>query len=152
MIPVIATVCASGMLQKKLEAIAAAGFAAVEIFGLFGSGVPHGAFATDDIAGTVKRLVANGVAMLPIPENYYDDIEARADLAEEQVAAMKMLNILCDRDEHGAFRQADTQTLDGRLFFEMVHRDGYGAVNAGVRLTAQARLARPITMLAFGRA
>ena len=47
----------------------------------FGSGVQHIAFATDDIFATVARLEANGVALLPIPENYYDDLEAKTDLA-----------------------------------------------------------------------
>lgn len=115
----------------------------------FGSGVQHIAFATDDIAATVKRLVANGVAMLPIPENYYDDLEARSDLTGEEIDAMKALNILYDSDAGGAFRQAYTQTLDGGLFFEIVQRDGYagyGAANAGIRLTAQSRLARPISV------
>lgn len=115
----------------------------------FGSGVQHIAFATDDIAATVQRLAANGVAMLPIPENYYDDLEARSDLTVQDIDAMKALNILYDSDAGGSFRQAYTQTLDGGLFFEIVQRDGYagyGAANAGIRLTAQSRLARPITM------
>lgn len=115
----------------------------------FGSGVQHIAFATTDILASVERLVASGVAMLPIPENYYDDLEARADLAPEAIDALKRLNILYDRDAEGEFWQAYTATLDGGLFFEIIQRDGYagyGAVNAGVRLTAQARFSRPITM------
>jgi 4-hydroxyphenylpyruvate dioxygenase len=115
----------------------------------FGSGVQHIAFTTKDIIATVKRLVASGVAMLPIPENYYDDLEARSDLSHETIDALKALDILYDRDAGGEFWQAYTATLDGGLFFEIVQRDGYagyGAVNAGVRLTAQARLSRPIAM------
>ena len=87
--------------------------------------------------------------MLPIPENYYDDLEARSDLTAEEIDAMKALNILYDSDAGGPFRQAYTQTLDGGLFFEIVQRDGYagyGAANAGIRLTAQSRLARPISV------
>lgn len=115
----------------------------------FGSGVQHIAFQTDDIVATVRQLVANGVAMLTIPENYYDDLEARSDLPAEEIAVMKSLNILHDGDAAGGFRQAYTQTLDGGLFFEIVQRDryaGYGAPNATIRLAAQARLARPITI------
>ncbi|CAM5767429.1 bifunctional sugar phosphate isomerase/epimerase/4-hydroxyphenylpyruvate dioxygenase family protein [Bosea minatitlanensis] len=115
----------------------------------FGSGVQHIAFATDDIEKTVGQLVANGVAMLPIPENYYDDLEARSDLSAGEIDRLKALDILYDSDAGGSFRQAYTQTLDGGLFFEIVQRDGYsgyGAANAGIRLTAQARLARPISM------
>src|SRR5258708_15866154 len=47
---------------------------------LFGSGVQHIAFATSDIFATAKRLRARGVELLAIPENYYDDLEARIDL------------------------------------------------------------------------
>lgn len=115
----------------------------------FGSGVQHIALTTDDIVGTVRNLVANGVAMLPIPENYYDDLEARSDLPAHEIDVLKGLNILYDGDAGGSFHQAYTQTLDGGLFFEIVQRDGYagyGAPNAGIRLTAQARLARPISM------
>jgi len=115
----------------------------------FGSGVQHIAFATADILATVSRLVENGVAMLPIPENYYDDLEARSDLSPDEIDALKALNILYDRDAGGPFWQAYTATLDGGLFFEIVQREGYtgyGAANAGVRLTAQSRLARPVTV------
>jgi 4-hydroxyphenylpyruvate dioxygenase len=112
----------------------------------FGSGVQHIAFQTADIVATVTRLVANGVAMLPIPENYYDDLAARSDLPDEDLVRLKALNILYDSDATGSFLQAYTQTLDGGLFLEIVQRTnyrGYGAANAGIRLAAQARLARP---------
>jgi 4-hydroxyphenylpyruvate dioxygenase len=62
---------------------------------------------------------------------------------------LKALNILYDRDAYGVFYQAYTTTLDGGFFFEIVQRDGYadyGAPNAGIRLSAQARLARPAAM------
>lgn len=115
----------------------------------FGSGVQHIAFATADIEATVAALVANGVQMLPIPENYYDDLEARTDLTADEIDALKALNVLYDRDATGQYWQAYTATLDGGFFFEIVQRDGYtgyGAPNAGIRLAAQARLARPAGM------
>ena len=111
----------------------------------FGSGVQHIAFTTDDIVATVDRLVANGVKMLPIQENYYDDLEARSDLAPARLEALRARNILYDRDDGGEFLQAYTQSFDGTFFFEVVERRGYrgfGAVNAPIRLAAQARLAR----------
>ncbi|GAB4069210.1 sugar phosphate isomerase/epimerase and 4-hydroxyphenylpyruvate domain-containing protein [Ancylobacter sonchi] len=113
---------------------------------LFGSGVQHIAFVTHDIAATIGRLVASGVAMLPIPENYYDDLEARSDLSAADIDALKALNILYDRDAGGEFRHAYTATLNGGFFFEIVQRDnyaGYGAANAAIRLTAQANLQMP---------
>jgi 4-hydroxyphenylpyruvate dioxygenase len=115
----------------------------------FGSGVQHIALTTADIHATISRMIANGVAILPIPDNYYDDLEARTDLSAGEIAALKALNILYDRDAEGTFFQAYTTTFEGGFFFEIVQRDGYtgyGAPNAGIRLAAQARLARPQTM------
>ena len=87
--------------------------------------------------------------MLPIPENYYDDLEARVDLSPDEIDAQKALNILFDRDERGTYHQAYTTSIANGFFFEIVQRDGYagyGAPNAGVRLAAQARLAPPSGM------
>lgn len=111
---------------------------------VFGSGVQHIAFATDDLLATVAELRRNGVALLPIPENYYDDLEAKTDLPAEQIAALRAHDILYDRDGTGEYLQVYTQTFDQRFFFEIVERQqykGYGAANAPVRLAAQSRLA-----------
>ena len=112
-----------------------------------GSGVQHIAFATDDIVATVKRLRANGVAMLAIPENYYDDLEARTDLSADRIAVLRAHGILYDRDEAGEYLQAYTRSFEDLFFFEIVERrayKGFGAVNASIRLAAQAReSARP---------
>jgi 4-hydroxyphenylpyruvate dioxygenase len=110
----------------------------------FGSGVQHIAFATHDIVATVGKLKANGVAMLPIPENYYDDLQARTDLSDERLDVLRSYDILYDRDEFGEYLQAYTQSFGGLFFVEIVERRGYrgfGAVNAPIRLAAQARLA-----------
>ena len=105
--------------------------------------VQHLAFATGDIFATVQRLERNRVELLQIPENYYDDLEAKTDLAPERLAALKAHNILYDRDSGGEYFQAYTQSFEHRFFFEIVERrgyGGYGAANAPVRLAAQARL------------
>jgi 4-hydroxyphenylpyruvate dioxygenase len=110
---------------------------------VFGSGVQHLAFATNDMFATVERLTKNGVELLEVPENYYDDLEAKLDLAPEQLDALRRNNILYDRDGDGEYFQAYTATFEQRFFFEIVERraySGYGAVNAPVRLAAQARL------------
>ncbi len=115
----------------------------------FGSGVQHIAFATDDLLATVTRLEANGVRLLPIPENYYDDLEAKTDLTIERIEQLKAHNVLYDREGNAEFLQAYTRTFDGGFFFEIVERKGYrgfGAVNAPIRLAAQARLSRPAGM------
>ncbi len=111
----------------------------------FGSGVQHVAFASSDLVATVGRLVAAGVKMLPIPETYYDDLEARLDLPADRLDTFRNLNILYDRDDAGEYLQAYTVPFEDLFFFEFVERNGYtgfGAPNAPVRLAAQARLAR----------
>lgn len=119
---------------------------------LFGSGVQQIAFACDDIFAAAERVSANSVALLPIPENYYNDLEARIDLDAGLLARLRAANILYDRDGAAEFFHAYTRTLPGGFFFEIVERrgyGGYGAVNAPIRLAAQARLARPAAIPRF---
>jgi len=107
-----------------------------------GSGVQHIAFATDDIVATVKQLRANGVELLSMPENYYDDLEARTELSAERINILRENNILYDRDEAGEYLQAYTRSFEDLFFFEIVERrayKGFGAVNASIRLAAQTR-------------
>jgi len=109
----------------------------------FGSGVQHIAFATDDFFATAARLRANGVGILEIPGNYYDDLEARFGLDSDLLARLRAADALYDEDEHGAYYQLYTEPVVGRCFFEVVQRlggyRGFGAVNAPIRLAAQAR-------------
>ena len=65
-----------------------------------GSGVHQVGFLTRNIIETVKQLEANGVGLLPIPENYYDDIEARFGPEPELLDALRKHNILYDRNDH----------------------------------------------------
>ena len=113
----------------------------------FGSGVQHIAFATNDIVATVARLQANGVALLSIPENYYDDLEARVGMPTDRPKTLKANNILYDKDGDGEYLQIYTQSFKDLFFLEIVERRGYigfGAVNASIRLNAQSRLARGV--------
>ncbi len=120
---------------------------------LFGSGVQHIALATDDIFATAAILRQNGVPLLAIPENYYDDLEARTGLSDEEIARLRDHNILYDREGAGEFFQIYTQNLaEGGFFFEIVQRRGYrgfGAANAPIRLAAQTRLQAPATVPRF---
>ena len=112
---------------------------------LFGSGVQHIAFATSDIFATAKRLRARGVELLAIPENYYDDLEARIDLQPGALDRLRANNVLYDRQGTGEYFQIYTKTFDGGFFFELVERrayTGFGAANAPIRLAAQTRLVR----------
>jgi 4-hydroxyphenylpyruvate dioxygenase len=111
---------------------------------VFGAGVQHIALATDDIFRAVEDIRAAGVDLLRIPENYYDDLEARTDLSSEEVARLRESGILYDREGAAEYYQVYTTTVENGFFFEVVERRGYagfGAVNAPIRLAAQARLA-----------
>lgn len=109
----------------------------------FGSGTQHIALSTDDIFETVRRFQANGVELLAIPENYYDDLEARSDLTSGQISRLRAACILYDTEGASEYFQVYTQTMEGGFFFEIVQRKdyrGFGAVNAPIRLAAQAQL------------
>jgi 4-hydroxyphenylpyruvate dioxygenase len=111
----------------------------------FGSGVQHLAFATTNIFVTAKALKAAGLATLPIPDNYYDDLDARFGLPRETLGELKAYGILYDRDQDDEFFQIFTETFADRFFFEIVQRRGYrgfGADNAAIRLAVQRRLWR----------
>ncbi|NUT31094.1 MAG: sugar phosphate isomerase/epimerase and 4-hydroxyphenylpyruvate domain-containing protein [Streptomyces sp.] len=105
----------------------------------------HIALATDDVVAAARRFRKAGGRLLPIPANYYDDLAARHEFADGELETYRELGILYDRDAHGEFRHCYTVTV-GRVFFELVQRDGYrgyGAQNAPVRLAAQ-HAGRPV--------
>lgn len=111
----------------------------------YGGGVQQVAFACDDIVATVRQLQQNGVPLLPIPENYYDDLDARFGLDARFLETLQRYNILYDQNDSGEFLQAYTQTFADRFYFEILERRNYqefGVVNAPIRLAAQTRLAQ----------
>lgn len=100
----------------------------------------HIAFAVDDLVATARAAKDRGLDFLQIPENYYEDLDARFDLDPSFLATLRELNLLYDRDADGEFLHFYTATV-GSVFFEMVERrgayDGYGAPNAPVRHAVQ---------------
>lgn len=111
---------------------------------LAGAGVHHVALAVADAHAAMSALVAAGAPVLRIPGNYYDDLAARFGLDDDRVAALQAANLLYDRDAAGGeFLHGYTQPFADRFFFEIVERRGgyrdFGAVNAAVRMAAQAR-------------
>lgn len=116
----------------------------------FGSGVQHIAFSAPDIFAAVTAMREAGLSFLDIPENYYDDVEARYDLEPDFIERLREHHILYDRDGEAEFLQVYTHVFAQRFFFEITERrggySGFGAVNAPVRLAAQAREARPVTV------
>ena len=105
-----------------------------------GSGVQHIALHCSDILNYVKHLDPSVV--LPIPQNYYDDLDARYDLPDELASQLRRYNLLYDESQTGHFIHFYTKPING-LFFEIVQRNqyaNYGEANAAVRMAAQARL------------
>ncbi|WP_187414837.1 TIM barrel protein [Nonomuraea sp. PA05] len=104
----------------------------------------HIAFTTDDAIATARAMRALGAPLLPIPDNYYDDLDARLELSPALLAAMRRHSILYDSDQHGEYLHFYTEMLGARIFFEVVQRvgeySGYGAPNsAAVRMAAHRR-------------
>ena len=104
----------------------------------------HVAFACADALAAARSARAAGAPLLAVPDNYYDDLDARLAPPPEQLAAMRELGVLLDRDEHGEFLHFYTEVLGSRVFFEVVQRiggyAGYGEFNAPVRMAAHRRL------------
>ena len=100
----------------------------------------HIAFAASDVLALARSARDRGFRPLDIPANYYDDIEARYDIDPALLDELKDLNVMYDRDESGEFLHFYTPPI-GTVFLEVVERrhgyDGYGALNAPVRLAAQ---------------
>ncbi len=109
-----------------------------------GAGVQQIAIAVPDLVATARRLKALGAPLLPIPENYHDDVLARHDVEPGLLAAMRELGILYDREPGGAeFLHLYLQPYEERFHIELVERRGgyagYGTANAPFRLAAMAQ-------------
>ena len=103
--------------------------------------VQHVAFRTDDIVETARAASAQGLPVLPVPGNYYEDLAARTALDADSLATYRLGNILYDEDPDGhAFRHFYVASAQGGVLFEIVDREpgyaGYGAGNALVRMAA----------------
>jgi 4-hydroxyphenylpyruvate dioxygenase len=113
-----------------------------------GAGIHHIAFRTGDIFAAAAACRANGVKLLPIPANYYDDLAARYDMPADFVTRLERNGILYDRAGGGEYFQLYTEPFEDRFFFEIVQRadgyDLYGGINAPVRMAAQTQRARPL--------
>lgn len=100
----------------------------------------HIAFACSDVTALARTARKNGLEILPIPDNYYEDLTARFGLSDALVAELRELDLVYDRDGDGEYLQFYTRTC-GQIFFEFVERrgqyDGFGAGNAPIRLSVQ---------------
>jgi len=98
-----------------------------------GSGVQHIALATDNIIETVTELTKRGVEFLYVPETYYDTVLDRVGEIDEDLAPLKKLGILIDRDDEGYLLQLFTKPVLDRptLFFEIIQRKGAQSFGKG---------------------
>jgi 4-hydroxyphenylpyruvate dioxygenase len=103
----------------------------------------HVAFACGDALAAARAMRDRGAPILPIPDNYYADLEARYEL--EFLDELREHDVLYDRTDDGELLHFYS-ALEGRLFFEVLERrggyDGYGAVNSPVRMAAQRTMRR----------
>lgn len=96
-------------------------------------GVQHIAIATHNIVDTVTKLQNRGVEFLRVPNNYYDSLESRVGKIDEDIASLRNLGILVDRDDEGYLLQIFTKPVEDRptLFFEIIQRKGAQSFGAG---------------------
>ena len=106
-------------------------------------GITQLAFACDDLVEQVHKLKASDVEFMPVPDNYYDDLDARFDLEPGMLAQLHEYGLLYDRIGNGELLHAYTRTVPGGFCIELLERrggyDAYGAANTHVRLAAQQR-------------
>ncbi|GAA3832030.1 4-hydroxyphenylpyruvate dioxygenase [Sphaerisporangium flaviroseum] len=118
-----------------------------------GPGVQHIAFTTDDIVTTVSALTNRGVAFLPTPAAYYNQLPQRLLPSHHSIANLAKVGVLADEDHHGQLYQIFTRSIHPRrtLFFELIERFGattFGAGNIEALYAAVAHASRAERQLA----
>ncbi|MBT8327496.1 MAG: 4-hydroxyphenylpyruvate dioxygenase [Bacteroidia bacterium] len=98
-----------------------------------GAGVQHIAVATDDIISTVRQLRSRGIEFLRVPDTYYDVVLDRVGEIDEDLAPLRELGILIDRDDEGYLLQIFTKPIEPRptMFFEIIQRKGATSFGKG---------------------
>jgi 4-hydroxyphenylpyruvate dioxygenase len=98
-----------------------------------GPGVQHLAIATDNIVETVTALRDRGVDFLQVPTAYYDSVLDRVGRIDEDLAPLKELGILVDRDDEGYLLQIFSKPVQDRptLFYEIIQRKGAKSFGKG---------------------
>jgi 4-hydroxyphenylpyruvate dioxygenase len=103
----------------------------LEFYG--GAGAQHIGVTTRDIVRTVDELQRRGIAFLRTPDTYYDELPARVGEIAEDVADLRRLGILVDRDDEGYLLQVFTRPIGDRptLFLEVIERHGARSFGEG---------------------
>lgn len=98
-----------------------------------GEGCQHVALATNNIVETVTDLQNRGIEFLKVPTSYYDELTERVGHIDEDLASLKELGVLVDRDHEGYLLQIFTKPVEDRptLFFEIIQRKGAQSFGKG---------------------
>jgi 4-hydroxyphenylpyruvate dioxygenase len=98
-----------------------------------GAGVQHMALSTDNIIETVSSLRDRGVEFLTVPVSYYEDVLDRVGEIDEDLAPLRDLGILIDRDDEGYLLQIFTKPILDRptMFIEIIQRKGAKSFGKG---------------------
>jgi 4-hydroxyphenylpyruvate dioxygenase len=98
-----------------------------------GSGVQHVAFLSRDILKTVEAIRSTGIEFLQTPHTYYEALPERIRNLDEDIAALRNLNILVDREADGYLLQVFTKPLHVRptMFMEIIQRKGARGFGSG---------------------
>lgn len=98
-----------------------------------GPGIQHIAVATDNIIETVTALQNRGVEFLRVPASYYETVLDRVGEIDEDLAPLRDLGILIDRDDEGYLLQIFTKPIEPRptMFFEIIQRKGAQSFGKG---------------------
>lgn len=98
-----------------------------------GAGCQHIAVATNDIVFTISEMRKRGVEFLHVPGTYYDTVADRVGIIDEDLAILKKLGIMVDRDDEGYLLQIFTKPVEDRptLFFEIIQRKGAKSFGKG---------------------
>ena len=108
----------------------------------------HVAFACGDALAAAAAMRERGVPLLPIPDNYYDDLAARLELDPRCWTRCASWACSTTAAPAGSSCTSTRRRIGGRVFFEVLERrgayDGFGAVNSPVRMAAQRIVAAPV--------
>jgi 4-hydroxyphenylpyruvate dioxygenase len=90
------------------------------------AGAQHIALLCKDVRHTVGKLQENGVEFLTVPNTYYDELPSRVGEIDEDIADLRRLGILVDRDDEGYLLQIFTKPVEDRptVFYEILQRKG----------------------------
>jgi len=98
-----------------------------------GPGCQHIAVAIDNIIFIILEMRKRGVEFLYVLGTYYDTVQNRVGIIEEDLNELKKWGIMVDRDEDGYLLQIFTKPVEDRpnLFFEIIQRKGAKSFGKG---------------------